>query len=106
MSKDMKGSGLAAEEVEGRGGAKAGGGEAPVPGMGWRRCVGEEELLKTTGGTGNCFAMAAATARVSRSGWGAGRSGVGFWAVRARKRKMGGIGGAQLQDEDSVRPSG
>lgn len=58
-SKDMKGSGFAAEEVEGRGGAKAGGGEAPMPGGGWRRCVGVEGV-KTTGGTGNSFAMAAA----------------------------------------------
>uniref|UniRef100_A0A0A9DGJ3 Uncharacterized protein n=1 Tax=Arundo donax TaxID=35708 RepID=A0A0A9DGJ3_ARUDO len=58
-SKDMKGSGLAAEEVDGRGGAKAGGGEAPAPGGGWRRCVGVDGV-KTTGGTGNSFAMAAA----------------------------------------------
>jgi hypothetical protein len=86
MSKDMKGRGLAAEEVEGRGGAKAGGGAAPVPGIGWRRWVGEDELLKTTGGTGNCFAMAAATARVSRSG-GGGRS--GRWVLASALRGRG-----------------
>jgi len=55
----MKGSGLAADEVEGRGGANAGGGENPTPGAGWRRCGGVDGV-KTTGGTGNSFAMAAA----------------------------------------------
>jgi len=61
----MKGSGLAADEVEGRGGANAGGGEAP----GWRRCVGVDGV-KTTGGTGNSFAMAAAIGEKAAAGGG------------------------------------
>jgi len=99
MSKDMKGRGLAADEVEGRGGAKAGGWEAPAPGMGWRRLVGVDGV-NTTGGTGNCFAMAAATARVSRSGE-LGDRGVGFWPLRGRGEESGQIRGARLQDGDS-----
>lgn len=70
-SKDMKGRGFAPDEVEGRGGAKAGGGEGPVPGGGWRRWVGVEGV-KTTGGTGNSFAMAAATVEEEEGGDGEG----------------------------------
>jgi hypothetical protein len=68
-SNDMKGSGLAADEVEGRGGANAGGGEAPMPGAGWRRCVGVDGV-NTTGGTGNSFAMAAVIGEKTAAGGG------------------------------------
>jgi len=74
----MKGSGLAADEVEGRGGANAGGGEAPTPGAGWRRCVGGDGV-KTTGGTGNSFAMAAGDR--GESGGGRRWRGLEIWEV-------------------------
>jgi len=81
----MKGSGLAADEVEGRGGANAGGGENPTPGAGWRRCGGVDGV-KTTGGTGNSFAMAAAIGKEAA-------------AATARVRDLGSCGGSR-----SIRP--
>jgi len=90
----MKGSGLAADEVEGRGGANAGGGEAPTPGAGWRRCVGVDGV-KTTGGTGNSFAMAAAIGKEAAAA-----------AAAARVRDLGSCGGSSRGGDSSrsIRP--